>query len=620
MTGLALLLSLGVAQAATSILESNASSSYGVASQSETNSDSSLPFSTYVEFTVPAAGPYIYSSAAVWNTVSAVSQNDLLVVTFWIRNKNTSLQTLKVDPSFQISAFPYTSSMFANAPVDDGAWHQYVIPFRVQVASAAGSSNFQFQCGNTAQTFDIGGLTVIDYGQVSSIPSDLSSTFAFYYPGRGNPSAPWRTQALQNIEQYRKGQIEIRVVDGTGNPVTSEPVAIKETKSAFYWGSAIDSSHVQSDTDLTPADFEHYTSSILSNFNLVVFENDMKWPSWAANKQLALNGLAWAKANSLVVRGHNLIWPSWQYMPANCDPALPATACSALTASELQTAITNHFQDEAGTLAGQLWSWDVVNEPYDNNNVQGTISAPGTAQTSGVLGNLAIAGWYQLVRQLDPNVRLELNDFSIFEGLDPVHRAYDLALVQFLWNNGAELDDFNFESHFSFSAPIFSDMDETIAMLNPYVQHFGVTEFDFLTIDPSLMADLTTDYMTYIFGQPKFDHFLMWGFWDGAHWFNWAPLYNLDWSLKTSGQAFQQLTQHTWWTNSSGVTDGAGVYQTRAFKGAYQVTIGTGSSACSFNVQLDAGLAITTSSDCTKVVQIPGRRDPFNQPAHIRKL
>jgi hypothetical protein len=31
--------------------------------------------------------------------------------------------------------------------------------------------------------------------------------------------------------------------------------------------------------------------------------------------------------------------------------------------------------------------WDVVNEPLENNDVQGTVLSTGVAQTNGVLGN-----------------------------------------------------------------------------------------------------------------------------------------------------------------------------------------------------------------------------------------
>lgn len=587
------------------------SGSYGISAPSVIAvSDPTVPFTTAVEITVPSAGTAIYSSAAIWNTVATVTQGDLLVANFYIRNRNQNSALLRVAPVFELSTSPYTASLFTNAPVDDGIWHQYSIPFYAVNTMAAGTASLQLQCGTAAQTFDVGGIEVLDYGPQTSVPSALQSTFAFYYPGRGKANASWRVQAQQNIAKYRMADLEIKVIDQHGVRTSGVPVAIKQTNSAFLWGTAIDGTHVQANTDLSPSNYQHYTQNVLANFNLVVCENDMKWPQWAASRQPALNALNWAKMNSLTVRGHNLIWPSFANMPSST---------AGLNASALTSAIDAHFQDEAGALKGEVYSWDVVNEPYSNYQVQGQIAAPGVTQSNGILGNNAIVQWYQMVRQIDPAVRLELNDYFIFEAVDPIHRGYDLALVQYLESNGAELDDLNFESHFSQNVPVFPDMDESISMFSPYVQHFGVTEFDFSIIDPSLQQDMTADFMTYVFGQPMFDHFLMWGFWDGASWIKNAPLYNLDWSLKPSGQAFQTLTQQTWRTNVSGTTSKFGSYQTKAFLGSYQVTLGTGGQACTFNVELPAAREITVHPDCSGMTAWPASAPPPSNPPGERK-
>jgi hypothetical protein len=125
-----------------------------------------------------------------------------------------------------------------------------------------------------------------------------------------------------------------------------------------------------------------------------------------------------------------------------------------------------------------------------------------------------------------------------------------------------------------------------------------VTEFDFATIDPALQRDLTADYMTFIFGQPKFNEFLMWGFWDGAHWMNSAPIYNLNWTLKPSGEVWQQLTQKTWQTHTSGATSATGAYAVRAFKGSYSLTASAGGKSCTVPLTLSADALVTIKLEC----------------------
>jgi len=68
-------------------------------------------------------------------------------------------------------------------------------------------------------------------------------------------------------------------------------------------------------------------------------------------------------------------------------------------------------------------------------------------------------------------------------------------------------------------------------------------------------------------------NFLMWGFWDGAHWHQDAPIFNDDWSLKPSGEAFIEWVFEKWWTSESGMTKRDGQFQTRAFYGAYDIDV-----------------------------------------------
>ena len=65
----------------------------------------------------------------------------------------------------------------------------------------------------------------------------------------------------------------------------------------------------------------------------------------------------------------------------------------------------------------------------------------------------------------------------------------------------------------------------------------------------------------------------MWGFWDGAHWTHNAPIFNEDWSLKPSGEAFIDQVFNQWWTNFFWLTNDNGELETRAFKGIYKITV-----------------------------------------------
>ncbi len=135
-----------------------------------------------------------------------------------------------------------------------------------------------------------------------------------------------------------------------------------------------------------------YQSEIKRLFNTVVLENNMKWPDFISNRQLANNSANWAVNNGLKLRGHNVIWPSRTYMPNSIWSQYDALNATDPTAARnyLRNAINARIQDAATTFAGKAFEWDIVNEPFANNDVMN------------ILGNDELLTWFQLFRTYDP--------------------------------------------------------------------------------------------------------------------------------------------------------------------------------------------------------------------------
>ena len=556
-------------------------------------SETGLPFTQAIRVVKTSTPGLPYSGSVYWAAIADAQEGDLLVATFWIKNGNQNREVLRVLPAFQSNQPPnYSKALYANAPDDLAQWTRYAIPFRAdQLYSHAGNgSSFQLFFGSAAQTFEVGGISIENYGQVADpISSSLASQFAFYYPGRGDSQASWRQKALANIELFRKAFLIVQVLNPNGTPIPAAQVNIDQTRSAFGWGSAVGACRLVGNC-LSAGDQQNYTAAVSKFFNVAVMENDLKWPDWEANRQQSRSGVAWLKDRGLLVRGHNLIWPNFSTMPSDT---------ASLSPDALRTRIDNHFYDELGTLSGQLYEWDVVNEPYSSNQVQGLIpGVTGVTPEPGVLGNPEIVSWYQLAASIDPNTKRYLNDYAIFEQFDPVHESYDLALLQYIAAGGGNIQGFGFQSHFDQSGPVFSDMQRVLADFDPLIGEYGVTEFDFTTVDEQLAADLTQDFMTFIFGQPKFHEFLMWGFWDGAQWRNSAPLFRQDWTLKPSGAVFERLTQRDWQTHRTVQTFSDGGVEIRAFKGSYTITAAVGGKICSLPVELNGNTKVTIVMNC----------------------
>ena len=116
-----------------------------------------------------------------------------------------------------------------------------------------------------------------------------------------------------------------------------------------------------------------------------------------------------------------------------------------------------------------------------------------------------------------------------------------------------------------------------------------VTEFDQEVADEELQGNYMRDFLTVMFSHPSVINFTMWGYWDGSHWKNNAPIYRKDWSLKPGGEAFKNLVFKQWWTSAEGETDARGEYRLRGFLGDYDLTVSRAGKTKAIQVALPKG-------------------------------
>jgi endo-1,4-beta-xylanase len=553
-----------------------------------------VPFTEAVRVTNSKARPYTYNAAHKCSNVAPVNKGDLLVATFWVRNANANpaRNVLRIEPDFQNDTI-YTQYLITNAPVDKASWTKYVIPFRMREAEPIGGASFQLRFGAAAQTFEFGGISLANYGPLAlPLPPQLTETFAFYYPGRGDPNAAWRGVARAGIDADRKAPVSIQITDARGSAVKGAIVSLRQTSSPFNWATSVQPSDIvggpRQPPSLTAQQRQRYRKAIKENFNSASMQNELKWPDWEGDKVTPIRALEWFAANGLRTRGHNLIWPN--DTPDNLlpdDVRNPATPAAMVSKRAL-----DHIDELAGGLKGQMPEWDVVNEPYSNPYLTALIALPpNIAQSNGKIGNSTIPDWFKRARAADPGAKLFLNEFAIFERAEPVKRDYTKALVKYIQTRGAPIDGIGFQAHYATSGPVFCDMAETIEAFDPLVKYFSATEFDSITLDEKMQADVLEDVATFVFGSPKFTTFQIWGFWDGNQDDGNGPLYTRNFKLKPAGAAWQRLTQQTWRTNARGITNANGKLTIRAFLGQYKVTV----FACGKYTTFDRGLSAPAS-------------------------
>ena len=174
-------------------------------------------------------------------------------------------------------------------------------------------------------------------------------------------------------------------------PAAADPLRVHAQARGKIIGNAVDTNEI---TDA------QYRPVIASEFNQLTPGNAMKWDATEPNRgqfnfTRADEIVALAQANNQTVRGHTLVWhsqtPSW---------------VQNLAAADLRTAMQNHITTLVDRYEGDLYAWDVVNEPL---NEDGTLRSSFWYQR---LGESYIADAFRMARAADPDVKLYINDYN----------------------------------------------------------------------------------------------------------------------------------------------------------------------------------------------------------------
>lgn len=451
---------------------------------------------------------------------------------------------------FERSVSPYNKSL--NMEIEIGReWKEYFIPFKADDDYGPGQASTGVQFGFQEQTVEIADFTILSYG-LNYDMIKLPRT-SFSYEGR-EQDAPWRNEAKRRIEKIRKGDLMILVQDRRGNPISGADVEIRMKRHAFAWGAAVTSRRILENGD----DGDQYRKIIESNFTRVVFENDLKWLSWdnRKNHERILKAVRWLRDRNIDIRGHCLVWPSWKHSPNHLinlsdDP------------EKLRQIINIHIVDEVTALRGLLLDWDVVNEPYTNNDLLK------------ILGEKEMIAWFKLVHEHDPDANLYLNDYSILSaaGRNKKRQDHFERTLRFLKENGAPISGLGIQAHFVGTATPPERMLEILDRFSRLDLTISITEHDIMSMDEAFQADFTRDFLITMFSHLAVEAVLTWGFWENAHWRPDAAYYRSDWSITPAGQAWLDLVTKEWWTNFDGQTDSHGKIETRGFLGNYEINV-----------------------------------------------
>jgi endo-1,4-beta-xylanase len=188
-----------------------------------------------------------------------------------------------------------------------------------------------------------------------------------------------------------------------------------------------------------------YADLLRRECGLLVAENEMKWQSirpgptsFDFRRFDAM--MAWADANALPVRGHNLLWHQPKWMPRWEE----AYDFGARPAREAERLLVEHVTTVCQRYGTRIRSYDVVNEavnPADASLYQTALSRA----LGGPEATIDLA--FRTAKVAAPHAQLVYNDYMSWEPGNANHRTGVLKLLEGFRTRGVPVDALGVQSH-----------------------------------------------------------------------------------------------------------------------------------------------------------------------------
>ncbi|MDZ7372270.1 MAG: endo-1,4-beta-xylanase [candidate division KSB1 bacterium] len=484
----------------------------------------------------------------------------MVLLVLWLRSAKDAKVTLQYDNQ----ATPATNSLKAVVRLSP-QWQFILLPFKAQTS---GNGYFKILPIEPADTLFISAPAALNYEKSYRIYDLPVECPGLYYEGRES-SASWREEALNRIEQIRRGQISLKVCDANGRPAIGAKIRYSMIRHCFGFGTA-----VSVFPWLQPSrDGEIYLRKLSDldgqghGFNTIVLENALKWVPWEddrlhGSRKEVVEIINWLRNKGFMLRGHNLLWPSWSAMPKDMQE-------HRADRNYLSNRIKAHISELLGYpgINGRIEEWDVLNEPLWCRDLEFAMGS-----------DSIYASVFRWAKEKDPAAKLYINVNEILSagGYDAALYKRFLDLLDRLDRSGAKVHGVGIQGHVKYELVPPKRWLEIFDDLAARGKEISITEFDAVNIPEETAADYLRDLLITCYSHPAVKNFIMWGFWDGAHWQKDAPIFYSDWSLKPSGRVFMDYVFQRWRSEGEGVCDKTGQWSGRLYYGQYQVTVAYG--------------------------------------------
>jgi GH35 family endo-1,4-beta-xylanase len=425
------------------------------------------------------------------------------------------------------------------------------------------------------------------------------------YNGRSS-NASWRTNAQDRIEEHRKADLTVNVVDSNGNALSNATVDVQMQQHEFNFGTAINADIIR---EQTSSDEDTYRKKFLNTFNYGTIETRLKVYRWEDNPNVQKDvhfTIDWLNNHGLSARGHAAVWERWWWNNMDKDSD---HYYKDLTGQQIHDRIKSLIQNRVSEFSGEVRDWDMQNHPKHRQDIRTYL-----ADNYSMGWHQTVPEWWSVAQNNDPNANMGINEQNIVQAYDWANwsdwkNSYEWWISDFLPNNGVQVDNIGMMAHAQLGRltgiPTVLDVFDRFGQYAPiYISEFHVTYpnwsdrtwADGSSEEKAIQADYVRDFLTAAFSHPDVETVVHWTFWEGAAWRKTSALYGPNWTLRDHGQKWKQLVYQDWWTDVSGQTDGSGAYTKSAFKGKYKVTVSKDGESKTVAATLsDGGTSVTVS-------------------------
>ena len=540
--------------------------------------DSTVPFDTAYDSEVTTVTETHYAAQITWtfrNGEFPIKKGDVMVVSLWAKslwaNVETGVARLNVELE-QLVTWKKTITEITNL---SGEWKQYFF------YGIAPTDMTDWQIGLRhhfcKQEIQIAGLEVLKY---SDFPEEFMIPDARPEYDGIEDDALWRREALKRIEQYRKNNLTVNVVDENGKPIEGAKVDAEMFRHEFQWGINITHYEIGPDNFVSETGYANWADNFQEvilgmGFNLVTEGNAFKPefinPIWVQDSH------NWMIEHDMDIRQHLLFWEMNgtersmlpEYRDANWSmDEVPVDVLRERIETQVNRVAT------FGTKAGSV-RVDVVNELLTHKE-----------SVMRDMGFDEVVRIFDIVRQVMPGVELCITETNT-GNRDPqtdatIRFAYFLKWLREL---GCDFDVVGLQGHVG-DANNPQHIIETMDMIGQYTDKLEITEYDMGTQRENEKAPYLRDSIIAAYSHPKCIGFLVWQPVEGGN-PDRGVFLDMDGTVRHPDYDYwMQYVMGEWLTHETFETDADGSGTIRGHRGRYNVTVKVGNKEETITIDL----------------------------------